>query len=441
MNAEERAALIEAQKETEGRPARIWAKDEWRLFDVYRVPVDALLLNIDNRRFAVERRLVEDQLGRSLDIENQPTDEESVVSILLDTGHRVEDGVVRGSAAIDYLALRDDWLARKQETPFWIRPDGTVRNGNRRLAMVKREQQARGRDGFEFVDAIILDQADIDERELFRMEQREQLTENLKVQYTDINRLLAIRDAAIAEGIDWNDRQSVDEVAGKLRHIVGVADKNYANVQLQAIRFMDAYLHESNEDDQYQKLKGQVERFRDVGKVMTLIEEQFPDDAADMLGLAFATVRAGLPHLGIRQLRKMFLEDRERFDETREAIESIEAEWNQAFAGSRLEDPTLSPVEEDGGGDEEAEADAPGPVVPGYPKEQVGTRILNAIDGMQAAASDDVASNLQQVLSRLEALTDDRDRLRRALEGESRAEVEELVTRVLEWSERARSYL
>ena len=88
---------------------------------------------------------------------------------------------VRGNPSKNYESLRSDWLKRKQETPFWIRPDGTVRNGNRRLAVIHRLRADVGVEGNDWVEVVILDPKDINEDDLFEMEQREQLTENLKV--------------------------------------------------------------------------------------------------------------------------------------------------------------------------------------------------------------------------------------------------------------------
>ena len=78
--------------------------------------------------------------------------------------------------------------------------------------MIQRLIQDQGAAGNDWVDTIILDEDDINEDDLFEMVQREQLTENLKVRYTDINLLLALRDAAQSHGIDWGilkiDRRS-----------------------------------------------------------------------------------------------------------------------------------------------------------------------------------------------------------------------------------------
>lgn len=437
MNAEERGRLISERKEViQNRKERLWAKDDWQPFDVYRVPVDALLLNVDNRRFAAERQLMEQKLGHALDPENSPDDERSVIAILLDTSLEVDGNIVVGQPSSDYEALKTDWSRRKQERPFWIRPDGTVRNGNRRLAMLKRMRQG-GSEGTEWVDAIILDPNRVDEQELFEMEQREQLTEDFKVRYTDINLLLALRDAATSKDIDWADLDSLDRVAGELQNVAG-GDKSYALIQLQAIRYMDAFLRDSNAEGKHYRLVRQVERFRDVGKAMAKIEAEYPDAATDMLRITFAAIRAGNPHGDIRMVRKIFIEDKDRFRSLLTDIERDEEGWEPP-ADSQLENPSLAAdVEPES---DEVEADSPGPVVRNYPSEKVRTRIKNAIDGFMAASTLDVSSTLEQVLSRLSALSSDPDRLPTALSNDTSGEIRGKLKRVIEWARDAEHYL
>ena len=305
MNAEERTHMLQDKSENTNRTHRLWCKDEWREIPVYRVPVEALLLNVENRRFAADKTLVESLIGHPLDPENNPDDEASVIAILLDSGLEVDGNRVKGHPTRDTESLQDDWLRRKQETPFWIRPDGTVRNGNRRLAVIKRLQVEGGDDGLEWVETLVLDPDEIDEEDLFKMEQREQLTENLKVRYTDINLLLALREAAILERIDWADDDSLGAVAGALQLAAG-GDKGYAEIQLRAIRHMDAYLDDQEKSGEYHLLLRQVERFRDVGRMMAKIQTDYPEDAPDMLRIAFAAIQAGNPHGDIRVLRNIF---------------------------------------------------------------------------------------------------------------------------------------
>jgi hypothetical protein len=440
LNAAHRARLLaERSKPVPDRKYRLWCRDAWREFDVFRVPVEALLLNVDNRRFTAERKLVEDSIGHTLDPEANPADEQVVISILLDEDpQKLLDGGTPKATA-DTLSLEADWRARSQETPFWVRPDGTVRNGNRRLAVIKRLQSRVGEEGNEWVDAVILDPADIDERELFKMEQREQLTENFKVRYTDINLLLALRDAAIQEDVDWADPQDLDRVAGMLQRVAG-GDKAYAIIQLQAIRYMDAYLKDLNADGQYHKLFRRVERFRDVGKNMARLQEEFPDEAADLLRLQFAAIRSDLPHDDIRSLRNIFLRERGRYDELLAKVTAEEEAWEQRTEPQLL-DPQIGRAEPESEAEAEAdeseESEESGPVLVDYPRREVSELVKNAIDAHRAATMD-ARNQLIQAWGRLEQITE--TRLVEALK-EADGEARRTLSDIVEWSERAKPLL
>jgi hypothetical protein len=439
--AEERLQLIAARKQPAERGReRLWARDAWREFPVWQVPVEALILNVDNRRFAAERTLIEEKLGHELDPENNPDDERAVEAILLDVSLDVDGDQVVGSPSKDYQALRMDWKRRRQESPFWIRPDGLVRNGNRRLAMLRRLQREEGLEGFEYVEAVILDPQEIDEVALFDMEQREQLTENLKVRYTDINLLLAVRAAAESRGIDWYDAGDVDRVAGELQHIIG-NDRRYAVVQLNAIKYMDAYLDNSEQPGQYHKLIGQIERFRDVGKAMATIEVDYRDDAPNMLRLLFAAIRAGLPHGDIRELWRMFRFERERYNQLLAEVDGVEQKWEAAGGHEELADPEQIGIEIDQDSDDEEELEPPGPNVPNYPKEQIADAVDNALDGFRASRTEDVVKILRQVGNRLQILTDERGQLPRALQADDAGQVRGALRDVIDWADRQRPLL
>jgi hypothetical protein len=442
MNAEERTQLIEARRQAAARPPeRLWVRDQWREFEVWQVPVEGLLLNVDNRRFAAERSWVEETLGRALDPENQPSDELLVETTLLDTSYEFDGDHLRGSPSKDYEALKKDWIRRHQETPFWIRPDGTVRNGNRRLAMLKRLQRDEGLEGFEYVDVVVLLPEDIDEVALFDMEQREQLTENLKVRYTDINLLLAIRAAAESRSIDWFAPDSIERVAGELQHIIG-NNQAYAIVQLNAIRYMDAYLEDSDQAGQYHKLIGQIERFRDVGRAMAKLEVDYPEDVADMLRLLFAAIRAGSPHGDIRFLRRMFLHDRPRYERLLAQVDGIEQEWEDAGGQASLGEPEVVDIAARADEDEDEDPeDPPGPNVPNYPRTEIEDVIEDAIDGFQASMTEDVAKTLRQVLNRLQILSDEGGTLQRAVSGEHGETVRTALGQIIEWADEQRSLL
>jgi hypothetical protein len=442
MNKGERAALIrdaikraktEALNNNMSMPqARVWCKEVWRSFPIYKIPVDALMLNIDNRRFAAERKLMEEKLKHSLDPENSPNDEQSVISILLDTSTDVDGDVVKGTPSKDYLALQDDWLKRAQESPFWIRPDGIVRNGNRRLAMLKRMRTEKGIESTRFVSAIILETSEINEQELFEMEQREQLTDNFKQRYTDINLLLTLREAAEAQHIDWNNSDDVERVAGELQEFVG-ADKSYAAIQLRAIKYMDDYLNDIDSPGEYQKLMGQIERFRDVGKIMAKME-QYPDDAVDMLRLQFAGITAGIKHGHIRSIGKIFREDRERYRLLRDKISEIEQQNPQQ---AKLESPDLVTLKSER--DDDGDPDEPPPVVSNYPSaERVKAEILDTIDAFESKNLE-TARKLAQVLSRLRVIT--KTHLIDGLKGSENDEVRQLLVELIAWADAGKALL
>lgn len=430
----ERQQIIAERKYPTERKERLWVRDSRQDFEIYRVPVEGLVLNVDNRRFRAERMWAEEQLGRSLDPENFPDDERSIESLLLDTSHRVQDNQIVGTSSSDFQALRNDWLRRGQDTPIWTRPDGAVRNGNRRLAMVKRLKREGGDAGLQWIEAVILDVEHFDEPTLLEMEQREQLTENFKVRYNDIDYLLALREAAEHRDIDWFDRQSIDDVAGELQSMVEKS-RNEVVRDLFAIKYMDQFLEDSNQAGQYHRLLRTLERFRDIGRMMMQVEEDYPLEADQILQVLFAAVRSGQTHGDIRSIRKMFRHDRPRFDVLASEVGAAE---EQAQGNG---DPTLvSPTATDPETDDDEEGENGGPEVANYPKTEVARTIKVAIDGYRAANEMDVLTTLQEVRNRLGALTD-QDRLRQTLstEDDTSRKVRDELSSIVVWAEENRS--
>jgi hypothetical protein len=384
----------------------------------------------------------QEHLGRELDPENNPIDELSIASLLLDVSHRVEGDRVVGKPSGAYEALKTDWMLRKQESPLWIRPDGTVRNGNRRLSMIKRLQKEVGSSSLEEVEAIILPEDLIDEPSLLEMEQREQLTENFKVRYNDIDYLLALREAAVMRDIQWHERESIEDVAGQLQSMVEKS-KQVVIRDLFAVKYMDLFLDDSEQPGQYHRLLKTLERFRDVGRMMMQVEVQYPMEAAEILQTLFAAIRANKGHLDIRQIRAMFKSDRPRFDRLAAKVAEAEATWDTT-GGPSLSNPQSPTLFDfyvnDDETDADGEAEGPGPDVANYPKDEVSTAIDLAIDGFLASQQDDVAQVLQEVWNRLEVLTD-RARLSIALTGEDGSEVRQSLAKIFDWVDANRHLL
>ncbi|WP_089723803.1 hypothetical protein [Candidatus Thiosymbion oneisti] len=434
--AAERMQAIETRKKPCDEKAKLWIQDDWSLREVWKVPVDALVLNVDNRRFAAERLWAQEQLGRSLDPENYPDDEFCIESLLLDKSHRIEHGQIVGTSSKDYESLKNDWERRGQETPFWIRPDGTVRNGNRRLAMIKRIQRLGGDSGLTWVDAVILDPKEIDEAALLEMEQREQLTENFKVRYNDIDYLLALREAAQIREIDWFDRDSIDGVAGKLQTTV---EKSRSEVvrDLYAVKYMDFFLEDSNHPGEYHRLLHTLEIFRDIGRMMMKVEPDYPDDFDRVLQVLFAGVRAGKKYEDIRQVRQMFRKDRSQFDRLAGDISDAETRI-QPNDRPTLASPTQT--SSDDSDEEEDGVEDSGASVTDYPP-AIGRTIDIAIDRYQTSRQRDVLKTVREVVNRLESLAEG-GRLTSALTdpGEGEA-VRDALTEIVEWADEHRRLL
>ena len=424
-----------------GSDARLWVLGQWKNIPVFRVPVSALILNIDNRRFSAERQLFEQQLGHSFDPENSEDDALSVEAILLDRDLDIDGDRVVGKPGKDFLALRQDWQRRKQETPFWILADGTVRNGNRRLAMLRRLQREAGAEGYEYVEAVVLDDLGINELAIFEMEQREQLTEDYKVRYTDINLLLAIKAAAEDKGIDWYDPESILTVASELQHVMR-NNPGYAVVQLYAIKYMDAYLEDLDEAGRYDKLIGQIERFRDVGRIMRTVEADDPERAPAMLDALFAAVSAGLTYLEIRRIRRLFNDDRGEFDKVVERIRDAEDQGAQSTEKQSLSEPEIVNNEADDPDATDGTPDPPGPAVTNYPKNEVRGILDDAIDRHESAQIKDVLKVVKEINNRLDALISaNADRLGPALAIDEKSVLREAVDAMSVWFEKHKESL
>ena len=428
MNSAERTvALVERRREA-GRTERIWTTGEFANFDVYRVPTELLVLNASNRRFRAEAQGIARQLDHPLDPEQ---DENSIIALLLDKDPRVDGDRVVGTRNKDTLALIADWQRRSQEQPLWIRPDGLVSNGNRRLAMLRRLAAEEGSDGHDWIDVVFMDEG-FDEETLFEMEAREQLTEGLKVRYTKMNALLTLRDAAEKVSIDWANPDSIREVAGRLQHLAN-NNASDAKVQLQAVKYMGAYLNWRGTPDDYSALIETVERFRDFGRNMDWVATHDPDREAAMLGLCFEAIRSGSPHGDLRAIRVLAQNDLEAFDALVAEVEALADEVDEEEVA---EEPAGEEPERGEDEDEDEEVDHVGPRTAGQ------RRIAAAISGAARALQDEKDAPETRVRGAAAALSGvDPANVLAATSGVTREQVLRAIAAVLAWSQEAEQAL
>lgn len=401
MNKDEQTAELKAKLADGGRTERIWVRGSYEELRVRKAPTDLLYLNDDNRRFRAEAQGVSAELERTLDPRSNPEDEESLISLLLDRNPMVVGNRVVGTPSKEAKSLLQDWEQRGQEQPFWIRPDGLVFNGNRRLAMIKREQSSRGATFYDWVEVLLFPEDEYDDEVLFALEAAEQLTEGLKVRYSDINVLLTLRDAAEHEDIDWGDDESIREVAASIQHLVP-AGPNYAYVQLNAIKYMDLYLEDIGCPGQYHRVQRMVERFRDVGKTMVGVARDDPGREDQALGIMLAAIQANSKHPEIRALKRLWRTKPDDFDKLAAYIQVLEEE---AAPGEEPEEDEL-PTELELDEDEDAEDDeAEPPVAPDYPTRSVKRAIDTAVQGVLDAKSRDKRAHILSAAARLEQIS------------------------------------
>ena len=334
-----------------GRAERLWAKGSFQEFPIGRIAVENLTLNPENRRFRADREALKSQLGRMLEL---PADEGAIIKLLLDRDCRVDVDRVLSKPSPETAALVDDWSRRGQERPLWIEPNGLVRNGNRRLAMIKRELAATGEERFKYVDVIVLDPHDFDDASLFDMEALEQLTEGLKVRYTDINLLLTLREAAERAGVDWHSSKSIGQVAERIAYLVG-NNPGYARVQLDAVKCMGDFLRLIDQTGHYGQLRGKVEVFRDVGKNMRWAADNDRERSLEMLEVCFAAVMAGAGHLDIREIRKIADKDPDAFTALAQEIRDV----RERTPAETAEEPPVAEDQDDEDSEETGAKDTP----------------------------------------------------------------------------------
>jgi hypothetical protein len=438
MNRDERIALLKDRlEEVADRPQRLWAKNAYRVFTVYRAPTELLILNPTNRRFTAERMEFEAALGHALDPIAREEDEKSIISLLLDRDHQIEGARIVGKQSKATDALSVDWDKRQQEQPLWIRSDGLVSNGNRRLALLKRLADQRGRDGYDWVDVIVLDDPPYDDDDVFEMEAREQLTEGLKMRYSDLNQLLTLRDAADREQISWHEDASVLEIAGRLQHLVRRNNVAYAKIQLDAIRYMQDYLEHIGEAENFPRLRRSVERFRDVGKNMAWVRREDPEREADMLEACYGAISSGKRYGAVRGLRIMLATNPDKFDELLKEMRQVE---DEAPPDEDAPDDEAIAEEEEEFGDEEDEVpdEDPSPA-PHYPRRSVSRVLDLALDEQNNPHRDDGEFQVRSAASRLADV--DPECLPGLLEAATGEHLHGAVESILAWAEAARSAL
>lgn len=172
---------------------------ERQVLPVYKLPINLLSFNIENGRFAAEKRKKEAELGYEIDSRN-PQHEKYFIELLLPKGQKTD-------------RLINDIDKNGQLKPGVITHDGFVIDANRRLAVLKYLNSIKPDSKYQYLLVHRLP-ANVPMVEIYKLEVQFQIKEDLKEEYNPINDLLKIKQGLelmskreLAETLDWSEKE------------------------------------------------------------------------------------------------------------------------------------------------------------------------------------------------------------------------------------------
>ncbi len=255
--------------------------------EVIRLPLDALVYNIRNGRFAAELQELEASEGRRLDPE-----------------------VEKDKAKIQELLLKDqtktEWLKKDirrvgQLKPATITFDGFIINGNRRAAILSLLHKETGDPRFRYLEAVRLP-PEVSASDLWRFEAGFQLAVELKADYGPVNELLKIK-----EGKTYGLKNK------EIALILG-GDNTAETVQmkLKRLELIEDYLVYFGQDKRYSIVERRVEHFINIVNIIQRSEwkKLSIEEQTLILHAAYHMIHdTDVAHLEIRKIGLMVKED------------------------------------------------------------------------------------------------------------------------------------
>jgi len=217
-------------------------KGEVKRLEIYRLPIDLLIFNIGNGRFASELLAEERKLKRKLDATIE-ADENIIRRLLLEIN------------PAETKALKEDLIRNGQIDPGVITFDGAVINGNRRMAIFKELYSTTQEDKYTFLNVSRL-QKGISEKDLWKIEAKLQFGRDFRLEYGPINELLKIRSGN-ESGL--TPKQISDALLGRYKE-KEVVEK------LEILKLIDTYLRFIGKPSEYEIIQEQriVEKFNSL---------------------------------------------------------------------------------------------------------------------------------------------------------------------------------
>lgn len=226
--AKEISAYIEAHHDAKLRELPIVVAGQRCMYPVYKLPLELLRYNLGNGRFAVEKLILEKDLGRELNYDDSD-DVAQIRKLLLEENPQPSAKSMSLIADLEHVG---------QMEPGVITYDGFVINGNRRMAAFEYLHSKQPSGKWKYLEVQRLPR-DIDGQDLWRIEAGLQLSKEKKEAYGPMNELLKIK-----EGCDAG--LSHDEVAAAMFEWTA----KEVEEALERLRLIDAFLDFTGETSQ-----------------------------------------------------------------------------------------------------------------------------------------------------------------------------------------------
>lgn len=253
---------------------------------VLRIPTELLRYNISNGRFAAEYADLKNKVGRELDPDVKK-DAIRIRNLLLDMSKR------------ETQLLREDLVRIGQLDPGVMTFDGSVINGNRRMAIFEQLFEETGDAKWSYLDMVRLPPA-VNEKDLWRLEANLQFSRDERAEYGPINRLLKFR-IGVKAGL------SPKQIAASMYG--GFSEKDVKE-DLERLKLIETYLEYIGKPGNYKAAERVHEHFNDLRKI--IVKEQKngmdPIDLEKIVKFTFDMIRKGSSHWDIRKISDIIRE-------------------------------------------------------------------------------------------------------------------------------------
>lgn len=286
--AKELDAFLATAQRVPDEKLKLFYKGERHEHMIYKVPIDLLIFNIGNGRFAAELLAKEASLKRKLD--PATAEDRATIENLLLTQNEDETE-----------ALEEDLKKNGQELAGVITFDGAVMNANRRMAIFSRLYRDTHNPEYQYLKVARLPQ-DVDEKDLWRIEAEMQFAKDFRLDYGPINELLKLREG-VQSGL------SVKEIS---RALLGRYNEKKLNERLATLRLIEDYLEHTGTPKQFYLIQDDrsVEKFNSLQAYVLgplLKKRILPKvEIAKLTTIGFDLIKAGtVTHWDIRALAKI----------------------------------------------------------------------------------------------------------------------------------------